>query len=147
MPRSRIFLLDVNVLLALASKRHAHWDGAARWFATVGYREAVICRVVQMGLLRLLTNRRVMGGDVQTMASAWELQDRMRADTRFWFVDEPADLERVWRRYTGAVEVSTNAWTDGYLLAFARCRDLCVVTFDRALGRFAEPEICVLDSP
>lgn len=134
----------MNVLLALASKRHVHSESAARWFATVGYREAVICRVVQIGLLRLLTNPRVMGGDVLTMAKAWELHDRMRADTRLWFVDEPGDLEQAWRQYTGAAEASTNVWTDGYLLAFARCRDLCIVTFDRGLGRFAEPATHVL---
>ena len=53
-------LCDVNLLLALVTDRYAHHDAAVRWFDTLAAGDAVVCRIVQMGLLRLLNNPSVM---------------------------------------------------------------------------------------
>jgi predicted nucleic acid-binding protein len=53
-------LCDVNLLLALVTDRHAHHPGAVRWFDILAVSDAVVCRIVQMGLLRLLNNPAVM---------------------------------------------------------------------------------------
>ena len=53
-------LCDVNVLLALVTDRHALHSLAGRWADSVLADGAVVCRVAQMGLLRLLNNPTVM---------------------------------------------------------------------------------------
>jgi hypothetical protein len=88
-----------------------------------------------MGLLRLLTNRKVMGVDVQTMAKAWAAYERARVDARVLFLTEPYALESEWRRLTSARAVSTNTWTDTYLSAFAATAGLEFVTFDKKARR------------
>jgi hypothetical protein len=57
-------LCDVNVLLALTTDRHAFHTTAVRWLDGVSAGGAVICRVAQTGLLRLLNNPAVMREDV-----------------------------------------------------------------------------------
>lgn len=53
-------LCDVNVLLAFATDRHVHHPIALRWLDGIAAGEAVVCRMVQTGLLRLLNNPAVM---------------------------------------------------------------------------------------
>jgi hypothetical protein len=54
-----------------------------------------LCRVAQMSLLRLLSNPAVMGHDVISRSTAWTVIDRLRADSRVLWADEPPDLEPV----------------------------------------------------
>lgn len=128
---------DVNFWLALVSRRHAHNDVAVRWFGRLGADEAVMCRVTQMGLLRLLTNARVMGNDAIGQNAAWDVYLRLMSDSRLRFLPEPAGLEAAWRRLTRRAQASPNTWTDAYLLAFAETSDLQVITFDQAFRRLA----------
>jgi predicted nucleic acid-binding protein len=72
MQTSKNFLPDVNVWLALASRRHVHNAIATQWFQSVGQNEAAFCRITQMGFLRLLTNHHVMGIDVIGQIAAWQ---------------------------------------------------------------------------
>jgi hypothetical protein len=135
MPKLKNYLPDVNVWLALVAERHVHNAEAARWFDSVRNQQVAFCRVTQMGLLRLLTNRKVMGVDVQTMAKAWAAYERARVDARVLFLTEPYALESEWRRLTSARAVSTNTWTDTYLSAFAATAGLEFVTFDKKARR------------
>jgi hypothetical protein len=48
----------------LASRRHIHASTCADWLNSTDTEQVAFCRVTQMGLLRLLTNESVMGGDV-----------------------------------------------------------------------------------
>jgi toxin-antitoxin system PIN domain toxin len=140
----KTFLPDVNVWLALASGRHVHNQAAAEWFSDVGDGQAVFCRVAQMGLLRLLTNSRVMSVDVLNATKAWQVYVRLTEDPRIRFSTEPPGLEAIWRQLTEDPRILPGMWTDAYLQAFARLRDLSVVTFDKGFRRFADPEPVVL---
>jgi predicted nucleic acid-binding protein len=53
-------LCDVNLLLALVTDRHILHDPAVRWAENVSASGAILCRIAQMGLLRLLNNPAVM---------------------------------------------------------------------------------------
>ena len=97
-----------------------------------------------MGLLRLLTNPRVMGADLVGMSRAWEVYDALASDRRTCFFAEPAGLEPVWRESTTGPQASTNVWIDSYLLAFAKLRDVTVVTFDRAFAATGDPQPLLL---
>lgn len=144
MLRSRTFLPDVNVWLALASSRHIHNQAAAHWFDGVSEGQAVFCRITQMALLRLLTNARVMGVDVLGPVKAWSVYQALTQDPRVQFSVEPPGLERAWLELTRHPQVAQNGWTDTYLQAFAELRELSVVTFDKGFRRFTNPEALVL---
>jgi len=135
MLRSKTFLPDVNVWLALASKRHVHHAAAAAWMDTAGAGQAAFCRLTQMGLLRLLTTRRAMGADTVHPSEAWRVYHRMSGDSRIQFQAEPAGIEGVWQRLTQLAGAAGH-WNDAYLQAFAQLKDLQVVSFDRDLLRF-----------
>lgn len=55
------YLADVNVWIALAAAGHVHHSIALAWFEEPQTSQILFCRITQMGLLRLLTNRKVMG--------------------------------------------------------------------------------------
>ena len=129
---------DVNVWIALAVAEHAHHAAARKWFD--GHEGSMIafCRVTGMGLLRLLTNPHVMGGDVLTSAQAWKVLDSFRQDSRIVFSSEPPELESHWRHLSGKGVSGPNHWTDAYLAAFAIASNYTLVTLDRALSRRKE---------
>lgn len=125
------YLADVNVWLALCSDRHVHYAAAHRWFASVAPGQAFLCRLTQLALLRLLTNRRVMDEDVLSQAGAWRVHDRLREDVRVAYMDEPPGLEAAFRRLTHTHLPALGGWTDAYLAALALTRGLTLVSFDQ----------------
>jgi toxin-antitoxin system PIN domain toxin len=133
MPRSKIFLPDVNVWVALATRRHAHSAACANWLTSLQQAEIIFCRVTQMGLLRLLTNESVMGRDVLSSRDAWRVYARILTDDRMAFAPEPFTFEGEWRKLTTSDRPTPKIWTDAYLAAFARSAEMRLVTLDRAV--------------
>ena len=88
---------DTNVWLALVWERHAYSGVAHAWFDACGEEQFLFCRFTQLGLLRMVTNKVVMGNDVQSMADAWDVYDACCADERIAFLDEPDGLEAKFR--------------------------------------------------
>jgi len=133
MPKSRSFLPDVNVWLALASERHIHAGTCSDWLNSLESSEIVFCRVTQMGLLRLLTKEAVMGRDVLSSRDAWRTYRSILSDARIGFAPEPFTLEQKWQELTMQNWATPNVWTDAYLAAFARAAEFHLVTLDRAV--------------
>jgi hypothetical protein len=84
-----------------------------------------------MGLLRLLSNPAIMGGDAVDRSEAWRTYDQFWADERVLWADEPAELDAVWRAISARADKSHNLWTDDYLAAFAQASDATLITLDR----------------
>lgn len=130
-------LVDVNVLVALMHARHVHSAAAVRWLAANDEPGAVaICRVAQMGALRILTQATAMRDEVQSAAEFWEGWDQLIEDDRFAMVAEPAGLEAAWRSLTAALPKGKAAETDCYFAAFATAGNHSLVSFDQGLRRF-----------
>jgi uncharacterized protein len=125
--------LDANVWLALLWSRHVHSETARAWFEQAGEEQFLFCRFTQITVLRLLTTEKIMGKDTTSMSDAWGLWDRIWADDRVMFLPEPEDLEKEFRSRSKLSSRSPKVWADAYLLAFASCAGLKLVTFDRAL--------------
>ncbi|MFZ0630093.1 MAG: TA system VapC family ribonuclease toxin [Acidobacteriaceae bacterium] len=123
----------MNVWIAMMWKRHIHSEKARTWFEQAGDERFVFCRTTQIAVLRLLTTERALGRDVQTMAGAWKLWDRVTADERISFVAEPEGIERPFRKVSQLPSASPKVWGDAYLLGFAEAAGLRLVTFDQAL--------------
>jgi hypothetical protein len=129
----------VNVWLALAHGIHPHHRAAKTWGESLGGDTVVyFCRFTQLGLLRLLTNESAMGDDVLTQSQAWKAFDAFIANPGNRMMDEPREIDPVFRRHTDRAEASTKQWADGYLTAFAEAANLTLVTFDRALASRVE---------
>jgi uncharacterized protein len=74
MPRSKIFLSDVNVWVASISRRHVHSGLCAACLGSLSESDEVFFRrLSQMGLLRLLTGETVMREDVLSPRKAWHV--------------------------------------------------------------------------
>lgn len=130
-------LCDVNVLLALVTDRHALHDLSAEWAESVPAGGAVLCRVVQMGLLRLLNNPAVMQEDALDTPGCWALWRRLLDDERFRFAhDEPPAIDVAFERFTSGRAFSPRLWTDAYLAAYAHAAQLTLVTLDHGFRSF-----------
>lgn len=127
-------LLDVGMWLAAVWAGHVHHPPAAAWVnAQSG--ELRMCRVTQLGLLRLLSNSSVMGDDVLSRADAWSVIDRLRADSRVHWMSEPPQLESAFRAISARDDNSHQLWTDDYLAAFAQAGGFTMVTLDAGFAR------------
>ena len=138
-------LLDVNVWLAAAWARHEHHRLAKRWIDEEGD-ELAFCRVTQMALLRLITNPAIMQRDSLSRRQAWELVDRLMADPRARFLNEPEGLVALWVTLSKRDDRDHLPWTDDYLAAFARAANAELVTLERPF-RARYPAVQVIGLP
>lgn len=140
-------LCDVNVLLAIALPTHENNSRATEWLAKQSSKNVAVCRITQSGVLRLLTEPKMMGSKALTMGQAWVLYDRLMSDTRLVFVEEPQDMERLWRKLCPPALVAPHLWTDAYLAAFAAAGGMRLVTFDKGFRRFVGLDVLILGQP
>ncbi len=117
--------------------RHPHAGFAHKWFRQRTATDTFeVNRVVQMGALRVLTNRSAMQVEVLTPDDFWRLWDTLLTDTRVTFVAEPPNLDETWRALTLALPQGRKADTDTYLAAFAMASGASLVTFDKGFSRY-----------
>src|SRR5580700_874547 len=125
--------LDANVWLALLWSRHVHSERAREWFDRSADEQFFFSRFTQLTVLRLLTTESIMGKDVRSLSQAWNLWDRIWADSRIDFLTEPDNLEMEFRAHARLTSRSPKVWANTYLISFAIVAGLRLVTFDRAM--------------
>lgn len=128
-------LPDVNVWLALAVQEHPHHATARQYWAKEAAARVHFCRVTMLGLVRLLTQPRLMGRAALDASVALAHYERFAALPEVGLAAEPADTGAVMRRFAGG-GLPARLITDAYLAAFAAAGGLRLVTFDRDFGRF-----------
>jgi toxin-antitoxin system PIN domain toxin len=130
-------LVDVNVLFALVNERHAFHARACSWLdgQEPGFRMRV-CRVVQMGLIRLLCNGAAMDNDPLTLPEAWKVYAGLATDPAVAFFPEPKGLLPVWIRLCEPHGAAPKVLTDAYLAAMAIQAGLPLASFDTGFARF-----------
>jgi hypothetical protein len=143
-------LIDINVWLAMTWDKHPQHIPASRWYASIDDAALLFCRLTMLGFLRLLTNRKVMGGSATTLAGALQLYDRWTEDPRVELAPEPRGAETLFRQATApfALQPATKAIADCYLVGFAEAAVAHVVTFDRGLAataRFRQVPVALLE--
>ncbi len=138
-------LCDVNALLAICYAEHTHHKTALAWLDRItSPAEAVVCRISQVSVLRLLTTSAVMFGQPLDTAGAWGAYELITADERFTFQSEPTSLEGTFRRIMPAKSKSPKLWQDAYLAAFASCANFQLVTFDSGFRQFKNLDLVLL---
>jgi toxin-antitoxin system PIN domain toxin len=116
----------------LASGRaHVHHTAALAWLDAVQKDgDVILCRLSQLGLLRLLNNPIAMGADVQSGFEAWKTWDAFLGDQRFRFDDEAEGFELHFRVLSASFAHQPKRWQHAYFAAFALAADAELVTFD-----------------
>ena len=130
-------LPDVNVWLALLNHQHPHHSAAkAYWESAAGQRIA-FCRITMLGLLRLSTNKVVMGGTPYTNSQAWQAYQTVIDLPEISFISEPPGIEVAMQKLTNSPKSGTPDWTDAYLAAFASLAGLRMVSFDKGFKHYS----------
>jgi toxin-antitoxin system PIN domain toxin len=140
-------LADVNLLLPLLVRHHEQHDAALRWFDGLAAGEALLCRFVQLALIRLLGNRSIMGDYALPASSAWELLGKLMEDERVEFVAEPARLDVEFAQLLGYSMPTGKLVGDAYLAAFALAGQFRFATFDAGFREFRELELQLITAP
>lgn len=127
------FLLDLNLLLALAWPSHVHHDIAHGWFEGENSPRWATCPLTQLGFMRLSSNPAFTTDAVTPNAALAMLVAMTALDGHEFWADEVdcVTAERFARlRITGHRQV-----TDAYLFSLAQARSGCLATLDRRMRR------------
>lgn len=130
-------LLDTSVWLALSAPDHVHHARARHYWDVQAAASLAFCRITALGLLRLLTNPRVLGDAALGGAAAWRALGIWLAQPRIVFAPEPPDLDTWLARWSTDLDPRGGAWSDAYLAAFAVAGGHRLVAFDRDFERYA----------
>jgi toxin-antitoxin system PIN domain toxin len=132
--RTDLDLPDVNVLVALFVRHHAHHRTALAW-----WRESAACGstpVTESGLVRLLVNPSVAGRNTSPAAALAALRS-WRSHPRARFLPDDTSLAEPQVDLSGLV--GQRQVTDLHLLNLAARHDARLVTFDTRLAPTLQP--------
>jgi toxin-antitoxin system PIN domain toxin len=131
------YLLDVNVLMALAWPQHVHHGNAQSWFNAVRRRRFATCSLTETAFLRLSTNPKVVGTQVRP-PDVLELLRGIRGMPGHRFVADDSSLaEPVISLERLAVSSQV---TDVHLINLAALSSTVLATLDRAITTYLRPD-------
>jgi toxin-antitoxin system PIN domain toxin len=122
------YLLDVNLLIALAWPSHIHHSQAQNWFARKGRKGWASCPMSQAGFVRISSNPKFIDGAVAPKEAILLLRKVAGASNhQFWpdDVNFAGQSPGSFRYLIGHRQV-----TDAYLLAIAISRQGMLATLD-----------------
>jgi predicted nucleic acid-binding protein len=129
------WLLDLNVLVALAYQGHADHSRVIHWFASLLGSESGLatCAFTEIGFVRVS----IQAGFESNAPDAVETLSGLKASSRlpFHLIPDSLGADHLPSYVTGARQV-----TDGHLLALANASSLQLVTLDKGIpGAFLIP--------
>jgi len=129
------YLLDANVLIALAWPEHSANERAGRWFARHARGGWATCPFTQAALVRVLSNP-AFSERALTPSGAMQVLIRnvAVAEHEFWgdSISVPEAMERIPTALTGHQQI-----TDAYLVALAMQNRGKLATLDRGIREWA----------
>ncbi len=137
-------LADVNVLLPLLVRHHEHHKLALRWFDRLAPGEAVLCRFVQLALVRLLGNRMMMGKYAVSASAAWDLIAELIEDERLEFAAESPLVDAVFAKLLRYAAPTNKLVGDAYLAAFSIAGQMRLTTVDKGFEQFRDVDLQLL---
>ncbi|MEO8103827.1 MAG: TA system VapC family ribonuclease toxin [Betaproteobacteria bacterium] len=126
------YLLDVNVLIALAWPQHVHHKAAHVWFDQAGCKRWASCPLTQLAFVRISSNAKIITNAVSPRAAMQALaQMTALSGHQFWPDDLPLGGLASFSR---ASLVGHRQVTDAYLLEIARHRQGILATLDGGIA-------------
>ncbi len=133
------YLLDVNVLLALAWPQHAHHAPAHDWFRRLGGHAWATCAITQLGFVRISANPRITVEGVTPRVAAGLLARIIQLPGHRFWPELPAVTGMP--LFAGTRALGHQQVTDLYLLGLALHHHGRLATFDRGIPpMLAEPD-------
>jgi uncharacterized protein len=132
-----VYMLDVNVLIALVDPAHIQHDSAHDWFARVGHKAFATCPLTENGLIRIIGHPKYPNSPGPPSVVLQSLSAiRGLPGHKFW-PDDPSIADA---RFLGPELLSSHARvTDGYLLALAHSKGGRLATMDQKLAAEVVP--------
>lgn len=131
----RIWLLDVNLLIAMTHAAHLHHREAHAWFGAVPQRGFATCALTQLSFIRLSCNPKVVGSVIAPPQAMSMLAKLGAHPGHAYWADAPEPLGIA--MFASPALVGHRQVTDVYLLALAVQRDQVLATLDRGLVSLA----------
>lgn len=130
-----VFLLDVNVLLALCDPRHVHHEAAHRWFQATGRHAWATCPLTENGFIRIASQPRYPNSPGGPGVVGAVLRKFCASPAHVFWPDSVSllDSQRIERERL----LSHDHITDVYLLALAVHHKGKLATFDAAIPAMA----------
>lgn len=136
-------LPDLNVWLALVVAEHPHHAAARRYWdqqqATPALGPRVwFCRSTMLGLVRLLTQPKLMGAGVLGLAEAHAIYRQLRQADGVGFAADAESADALLARWVSdrQAPLSARLWSEAWLAASAETAGLRLVSFDADFARF-----------
>jgi len=123
-------LPDLNVWLALADPDHQHHCRARQYWETEAAPQLFFCRLSMLGLLRLLTNFKVMHDTPFTPVQAWLAYRSFLTLPEVSFLSESSSVESQFMSWSDTPAFYPNRWGDAWLAAMALTSHARLVSFD-----------------
>ena len=126
------FLLDVNVLIALAWPQHVHHPQAHAWFERVGRKAWASCPLTELAFVRISSNPKIIANAVSPRAAAAALAQMIALPGHtFWADDLPVNGLTA---LSGTAMTGHRQVTDAYLIELARHHGGVLATLDASLA-------------
>jgi toxin-antitoxin system PIN domain toxin len=126
------YLLDTNLLIALAWPQHVHHAQAHDWFRKVGNKAWATCPFTQVAFIRISSNPKIIPDAVSPREALAMLQQIIALPHhRFWH-DAVAPVNAA--VFTTLSLVGHRQVTDAYLLALAQHHKGKLATFDKGVA-------------
>jgi len=137
-------LPDLNVWLALVVAEHPHHAAARRYWDEQQKAPALgprlwFCRSTMLGLVRLLTQPKLMGDGALSLCEAYAIYRQLRQTEGVDFASDAEAADPLLVAWTSEDRAALPArlWTNAWLAASAESAGLRLVSFDADFRRFA----------
>lgn len=126
-----VYLLDVNVLIALAWPSHIHHSAAHEWFSTKGRNGWATCPMTQCGFVRISSNTKIIADAVSPHEARYLLQRMTQHRGHvFW----PDTLDFTSKEFDSLMVAGHRQVTDAYLLRLASTKKGILASFDQSIS-------------
>lgn len=130
-----IYLLDVNVLVALGFQQHEFHDRVALWVRKNQPSHLATCSITELGFVRVLAQAPAYGL-MLSQARALLLRLKESTSPQFTFIHDHNDVSQL-----PAWVKTAKQLTDGHLSQLAKANGAVLATLDRKIpGAFLVPE-------
>ena len=130
-------LPDLNVWLALVWPEHSHHQHAVHYWEVQAADQVLFSTVTALGLVRLVSQPKLMGPAVKNVAEASALLQALYQQPGVGLAEPEHDGWEVFHQLLRSGEIPARLCTDAHLAALAIANGWRLVSFDRDFERFA----------
>ena len=129
-------LLDLNVWFALTWPGHSHHRQAVHYWEQQAADQVLFCMVTALGLVRMVSQPKLMGVAVKNAAEASALLHALCQQPGVQLAEPEHNGWEVFHQLLRGAELPARLCTDAHLAALAIANGWRLVSFDRDFERF-----------